>query len=86
MLSVPSRFTSFSEFLKFLVPALNGTVGFWATVSLNIPDFTRFARNQREQVIGQALALPTTMTLYSFIGIAVTSVTVLIFGQAIWDL
>ena len=47
MLSVPSKFNSFSDFLKFLIPALNGTVGFWATVSLNIPDFTRFARNQR---------------------------------------
>ncbi|HEY6338610.1 MAG TPA: cytosine permease, partial [Candidatus Sulfotelmatobacter sp.] len=57
MLSVQSRFTSFPDFLKFLIPALNGTVGFWATVSLNIPDFTRFARNQREQIIGQALAL-----------------------------
>ena len=85
MLSVPSRFVSFPDFLKFLVPALNGTVGFWATVSLNIPDFTRFARNQREQVIGQALALPTTMTLYSFVGIAVTSATVVIYGTAIWD-
>jgi nucleobase:cation symporter-1, NCS1 family len=85
MFSVPSRFTSFPEFLKFLIPALNGTVGFWATVSLNIPDFTRFARNQREQVIGQALALPTTMTLYSFVGIAVTSATVVIYGTAIWD-
>src|SRR5215475_11259739 len=85
MLSVPSRFTSFPEFLKFLIPALNGTVGFWATVSLNIPDFTRFARNQREQVIGQALALPTTMTLYAFVGIVVTSGTVVIYGSAIWD-
>jgi NCS1 family nucleobase:cation symporter-1 len=85
MLSVPSRFKTFPEFLKFLVPALNGTVGFWATVSLNIPDFSRFARNQREQVIGQALALPTTMTLYAFIGIAVTSATVVIYGTAIWD-
>jgi len=85
MLSVPSRFTSFPAFLKFLVPALNGTVGFWATVSLNIPDFTRFARNQREQVIGQALALPTTMTLYAFVGIVVTSATVVIYGTAIWD-
>jgi nucleobase:cation symporter-1, NCS1 family len=85
MLSVPSRFTSFSEFLKFLIPALNGTVGFWATVSLNIPDFTRFARNQREQVLGQALALPTTMTLYAFVGIAVTSATVVIYGTAIWN-
>ena len=85
MLSVPSRFTTFPDFLKFLIPALNGTVGFWATVSLNIPDFTRFARNQREQVIGQALALPTTMTLYAFVGIAVTSATVVIYGTAIWD-
>ncbi len=85
MLAAPSRFKSFPGFLKFLIPALNGTVGFWATVSLNIPDFTRFARNQREQIIGQALALPTTMTLYAFIGIAVTSATVVIYGTAISD-
>lgn len=85
MLAVPSRFTTFPEFLKFLIPALNGTVGFWATVSLNIPDFTRFARNQRDQMIGQALALPTTMTLYALVGIVVTSATVVIYGSAIWD-
>src|SRR5438477_3325642 len=85
MLSAPSRFSSFPDFLKFLIPALNATVGFWATVSLNIPDFTRFARSQRQQVIGQALALPTTMTLYSVIGILVTSATIVIYGTAIWD-
>src|SRR5580700_10545620 len=85
MLSAPSRFHSFAEFLKFLVPALNATVGFWATVSLNIPDFTRFARSQRQQMIGQALGLPTTMTLYSLIGILVTPATVVIYGTAIWD-
>jgi NCS1 family nucleobase:cation symporter-1 len=85
MLSAPSQFHSTSDFLKFLIPALNGTVGFWSTVSLNIPDFTRFARDQREQMIGQAIALPPTMTLYSFIGVAVTSATVVIYGMAIWD-
>jgi NCS1 family nucleobase:cation symporter-1 len=85
ILASPSRFSSFADFLKFLVPALNGTVGFWATLSLNIPDFTRFARSQQQQVIGQALALPTTMTLYSLIGILVTSATVVIYGTAIWD-
>jgi NCS1 family nucleobase:cation symporter-1 len=85
MLSAPSRFQSFAEFLKFLVPALNATVGFWATVSLNIPDFTRFARSQRQQMIGQALGLPATMTLYSLVGILVTSATVVIYGTAIWD-
>src|SRR5438270_5683500 len=85
MLSAPSRFRTTSEFLKFLIPALNGTVGFWATVSLNIADFTRFSRSLRQQAIGQAIALPTTMTLYSFIGVAVTSATVVIYGSAIWD-
>src|SRR5438270_5101570 len=85
MLSAPSRFANFADFLKFLVAALNATVGFWATVSLNIPDFTRFARSQRQQAIGQAIALPTTMTLYSLIGILVTSATVVIYGTAIWD-
>jgi NCS1 family nucleobase:cation symporter-1 len=85
MLSAPSRFAGFPDFLKFLIPALNGTVGFWATVSLNIPDFTRFARSQRQQIVGQALALPTTMTLYSLIGILVTSATVVMYGTAIWD-
>ncbi len=85
MLAAPSKFASFSDFLKFLIPALNATVGFWATVSLNIPDFTRFARSQHQQAIGQALALPTTMTFYSLIGILVTSATVVIYGAAIWD-
>src|SRR5215467_13794267 len=83
MLAAPPRFASFQDFLKFLVPALNATVGFWATVSLNIPDFTRFARSQRQQMIGQAIALPTTMTFYSLIGILVTSATVVIYGTAI---
>src|SRR5215467_13862966 len=85
MLAAPSKFTSTSDLLKFLIPALNGTVGFWSTVSLNIPDFTRFAKDERGQAVGQAIALPLTMTLYSFIGVAVTSATVVIYGSAIWD-
>src|SRR5512133_2847596 len=85
MLSAPSQFANFSDFIKFFIPAINGAVGFWATLSLNVPDFTRFAKNQRAQMIGQAVALPTTMTLYSFIGVAVTSATVVIYGAATWD-
>jgi NCS1 family nucleobase:cation symporter-1 len=85
MLATPSKFQSFSEFFRFFIPSLTSVVGFWATVALNIPDFTRYARSQRAQVVGQVLALPTTMTLYSFIGIAVTSATTIIFGQTIWD-
>ncbi len=60
-------------------------VGFWATLSLNIPDFSRYARTQRDQIIGQALGLPLTMALYSFIGVAVTSATTIIYGKTIWD-
>jgi len=85
MLSAPSKFQTPAEFFHFFVPALTGVVGFWATVALNIPDFTRYAKGQREQMLGQALGLPATMTFYSFVGVAVTSATVIIFGQAIWD-
>ncbi|MGB9335575.1 MAG: NCS1 family nucleobase:cation symporter-1 [Candidatus Acidiferrales bacterium] len=85
MLSTPSKFRTFGEFFAFFIPSLTGVVAFWATVALNIPDFTRYAKGQREQVLGQALGLPTTMTLYSFIGVAVTSATVVVFGAAIWD-
>ena len=85
MLATPSKFQNFGDFFRFFIPSLTGVVGFWATVSLNIPDFTRYARSQRDQMIGQALGLPATMTFYSFIGIAVTSATLIIFGQALWD-
>src|SRR5438128_7856757 len=85
MLAAKSQFANTADFLKFLIPALNGTVGFWSTVSLNIPDFTRFAKDARGQAIGQAIALPLTMTLYAFIGVAVTSATVVIYGTAISD-
>ena len=60
-------------------------IGFWATLSLNIPDFSRYARTQRDQVLGQTLGLPMTMALYSFIGVAVTSATTIIYGETIWD-
>ena len=85
ILSQPSKFATTGEFWKFFIPSLTGMVGFWATLSLNIPDFTRYAKSQKSQMIGQALGLPPAMVLFSFIGIAVTSATVIIFGEAIWD-
>jgi NCS1 family nucleobase:cation symporter-1 len=60
-------------------------IGFWATLSLNMPDFTRFGRSQREQIIGQVVALPTTMSVFAAMGVMITSATVIIYGQAIWD-
>jgi nucleobase:cation symporter-1, NCS1 family len=85
VLHTQSKFHSTSEFVRFFIPALTGMVGFWSTVALNIPDFTRYAKSQRAQVVGQALGLPTAMTLYAFIGVAVTSASAVIFGEAIWD-
>jgi len=73
------------DFWKIFVPSLTAIVGFWATVALNIPDFTRYAKSQRAQMVGQAIGLPPAMTLYSFIGIAVTSASSLVFGVALWD-
>jgi len=85
VLRMPSKFHNTPEFVRFFIPALTGMVGFWATVALNIPDFTRYAKSQRAQMVGQALGLPAAMTLYSFIGVAVTSASAVIFGEAIWD-
>jgi NCS1 family nucleobase:cation symporter-1 len=85
VLASPSKFKTTGEFIHFFIPSLTGMVGFWATVALNIPDFTRYAKSQRAQMVGQALGLPTAMTVYSFIGVAVTSASVVIFGTAIWD-
>ncbi len=89
MLSAPSQFDAGGaregQFWRVFWPSLTAMVGFWATLALNIPDFTRYARSQRDQVLGQALGLPLPMALLAFIGVAVTSATVLIFGEAIWD-
>jgi NCS1 family nucleobase:cation symporter-1 len=85
VLSSPGKFQTSAEFVRFFIPSLTAMVGFWATVALNIPDFTRYAVSQKAQVMGQALGLPTAMTLYSFIGVAVTSASVVLFGEAIWD-
>lgn len=75
-----------SEFiLKLFIPWLTAMVGFWATLSLNIPDFTRYARSQKDQAIGQGIGLLTTMPLFAFIGIAVTAATLILYGEAIWD-
>ena len=74
-----------APFWALFCPSLAANVGYWITLSLNIPDFTRYAKTQRSQVVGQALGLPLTMTAFSFIGIAVTAATVVVFGEAIWD-
>src|SRR5687767_3025107 len=85
ILDQPSKFENSSQFWNYFFPALTGMVGFWATLSLNIPDFTRYAKSQQAQIRGQAIGLPPSMTLFAFIGVAVTSATAIVYGSTIWD-
>jgi NCS1 family nucleobase:cation symporter-1 len=85
ILNQPSKFATNADFWHFFLPGLTGMVGFWATLSLNIPDFTRYAKSQKAQIKGQVIGLPPSMTLFSFIGVVVTSATVIIYGETIWD-
>ena len=85
LLSQPGRLNSLSSFLPVFMPSLTAMVGYWATLSLNMPDFTRFGRGQREQMVGQIAALPTTMSVFAAMGVMITSATVVIYGEVIWD-
>ncbi len=85
ILNQPSKFADAGSFFHFFFPALTGMVGFWATLSLNIPDFTRYAKSQKAQINGQIIGLPPSMTLFAFIGVVVTSATMIIYGETIWD-
>jgi nucleobase:cation symporter-1, NCS1 family len=85
LLSQPGKYRTLGEFFPVFVPSLTAMIGFWATLSLNMPDFTRFGRSQREQVIGQTVALPTTMFLFAAMGVLITSATAIIYGEVIWD-
>jgi nucleobase:cation symporter-1, NCS1 family len=85
LLSQPGKLDSWGAFLPVFIPSLTAMIGYWATLSLNMPDFTRFGRSQREQTIGQIVALPTTMSVFAAMGVLITSATVIIYGEAIWD-
>jgi nucleobase:cation symporter-1, NCS1 family len=85
LLAHPGKFHTFAEFWPVFVPSLTAMIGFWATLSLNMPDFTRFGRSQREQIVGQVVALPTTMSAFAAMGVMITSATAIIYGESIWD-
>jgi NCS1 family nucleobase:cation symporter-1 len=85
LLAQPGKFPTFGSFMPVFVPSLTAMIGFWATLSLNMPDFTRFGRSQREQIVGQVVALPTTMFVFAAMGVLITSATSIIYGETIWD-
>jgi nucleobase:cation symporter-1, NCS1 family len=73
------------DFWALFFPSLMAMIAFWSTLSLNMPDFTRFASSQRAQLLGQVLGLPTTMTFFPLLAVLITSATVVVYGQPIWD-
>jgi len=84
MLAAPPTLHGATFWAAFF-PSVIGVIAFWATLALNIPDYTRYAVTQRGQMLGQTFSMPLTMAIFSFIGIAVTSTTVLLFGKALWN-
>jgi NCS1 family nucleobase:cation symporter-1 len=89
ILTQPSHFKTLGEFWPIFVPSLTAMIGFWATLSLNMPDFTRFGRSQREQAVGQVVALPSTMTVFAAMGVLITSAAMVIYPDMaaadVWD-
>jgi len=85
IMSAKDRFPTAGAFWKVFAPSVTAMVGFWATLSLNMPDFTRYGRSQREQMVGQVVALPTTMTVFAAMGVMITSASAVIYGSAMWD-
>jgi NCS1 family nucleobase:cation symporter-1 len=89
LLSQPGKFHTFGEFWPKFIISLTGMIGFWATLSLNMPDFTRFGKSQRDQAVGQVVALPTTMTIFAAMGVMITSAAVVIYPHMkpdeLWD-
>jgi NCS1 family nucleobase:cation symporter-1 len=85
VLAVPANRPEDASFFGYFMAALTAMVGFWATLSLNIPDFSRFARSQRSQVIGQIIGLPLTMLLFAGLGVVLTSASAALVGETISD-
>src|SRR4051794_33727217 len=79
LLNEPGKLNTLAEFWPIFIPSLTGMIGFWATLSLNMPDFTRFGRSQKEQAVGQVVALPTTMVIFAAMGVLITSAAVVVF-------
>src|ERR1700682_1249918 len=89
LLTEKGKFHTLATFWPVFIPSLTGMIGFFATLSLNMPDFTRFGRSQRDQAVGQIVALPTTMTVFAAMGVIITSAAIVIYPHMgmneLWD-
>ncbi len=85
ILATPATRPEGEPAFRYLMAALTAMVGFWATLSLNIPDFSRFADSQKSQVVGQIIGLPLTMFLFAGLGVLLTSASMGLVGETISD-
>lgn len=89
LMTATGKFHTFSDFMPVFVPSLTAMIGYWATLSLNMPDFTRFGKSQKEQTIGQVVALPTAMTTFCAMGVIITSAAIVLYPNVpvddLWD-
>ena len=85
LVSQPGKLGWGPDFWKIFFPSLMGMIAFWSTLSLNMPDFTRFGKSQRAQMVGQIVGLPTTMTVFPLMAVLITSGTIAVYGKAIWN-
>jgi NCS1 family nucleobase:cation symporter-1 len=85
LLQMPATRPEGAPFFGYFLSGLTAMVGFWATLSLNIPDFSRFADSQKSQIWGQVLGLPLTMFLFAGLGVLMTSASVELVGSTVSD-
>jgi len=85
LLARPANRPPDASFAKYFVAGLTAMVGFWATLSLNIPDFSRFAKSQKSQIVGQIVGLPVTMVLFAGLGVVMTAASAQIVGETVSD-
>lgn len=70
---------------SYFFGGLTAMVGFWATLSLNIPDFSRYVKSQKDQISGQIIGLPLTMLLFAALGVVLTAASPTLVGETISD-
>ncbi|WP_430462729.1 NCS1 family nucleobase:cation symporter-1 [Thalassolituus sp. LLYu03] len=85
MLAVPANRPAEAGFMGYFFGGLTAMVGFWATLSLNIPDFSRYAKSQKDQVTGQIIGLPLTMFFFAALGVVMTAASPALVGEVVSD-
>lgn len=85
LMAIPPKRPEGASLTGYFMAGLTAMVGFWATLSLNIPDFSRYAKSQKDQILGQIFGLPLTMSLFAALGVVMTAASVKLVGVSVSD-